>query len=68
MQWQGFLLDDLESPWKLEGFYSDEASELQFQVSGDGTVTTVACGLATRCSGLLATTLLELRQCYDGEH
>ena len=48
VQWQGHLLDDLESLQKLDGFYPDESSVLQLQVV-DGEVVMVAGGLATRC-------------------
>lgn len=49
VQWQGYLLDDLESLRQLDGFYPDDSSVLQLHVADDGTVTTVAGGLATRC-------------------
>ncbi|KAF1318173.1 hypothetical protein FI667_g14138, partial [Globisporangium splendens] len=48
VQWQGHLLDDLESLQKLEGFYPEDSSVLQLQFAG-GEVTMVAGGLATRC-------------------
>ncbi|CAI5721981.1 unnamed protein product [Peronospora destructor] len=49
VQWQGYLLDDLESLRKLDGFYPDDSSVLKLHVAADGTVTTVVGGLATRC-------------------
>ena len=48
VQWQGHLLDDLESLQKLDGFYPDDSSVLQLQTV-DGGVAMVAGGLATRC-------------------
>ncbi|CAH0485663.1 unnamed protein product [Peronospora farinosa] len=48
VQWQGHLLDDLESLQKLDGFYKEDASVLQLQVV-EGGVAMVAGGLATRC-------------------
>ena len=48
VQWQGRLLDDLESLQKLEGFYPDDSSVLKLQVVDDNVVM-VASGLATRC-------------------
>ena len=49
VQWQGHLLDDLESLQQLDGFYPDDSSVLKLHVAGDGTVTTVAGCLAKRC-------------------
>lgn len=49
VQWQGYLLDDLESLQQLDGFYPGDVSVLKLQVADDGTVTTVAGSLATRC-------------------
>ena len=48
VQWQGYLLDNLESLRELEGFYAEDSSVLQLQVV-DGEVALVARGLATRC-------------------
>jgi hypothetical protein len=48
VQWQGYLLDNLESLRELEGFYEEDFSVLQLQVV-DGGVAMVAGGLATRC-------------------
>ena len=49
VQWQGRLLDDLESLQKLEGFYPDDSSVLKLRFATDGNVVMVASGLATRC-------------------
>uniref|UniRef100_A0AAV1VNR0 Uncharacterized protein n=1 Tax=Peronospora matthiolae TaxID=2874970 RepID=A0AAV1VNR0_9STRA len=48
VQWQGHLLDDLESLRTLDGFYPDDSSVLQLRVV-DGDVVMVASNLATRC-------------------
>ncbi|KAL7686622.1 hypothetical protein Plhal304r1_c026g0088221 [Plasmopara halstedii] len=49
VQWQGHLLDDLEALRALEGFYPENTSVLKTCVADDGSVTTVASALATRC-------------------
>ncbi|KAL7694700.1 hypothetical protein Plhal304r1_c001g0002941 [Plasmopara halstedii] len=49
VQWQGHLLDDLEALRALEGFYPGNTSVLKTCVADDGSVTTVASALATRC-------------------
>ena len=48
VQWQGYLLDDLEELRKLDGYYPVDESVLQLQVV-KGEVVLVAGGLATRC-------------------
>ena len=49
VQWQGYLLDDLEELRKLDGEYPVDESVLQLHVADDGSVTLMAGGLASRC-------------------
>ncbi|KAL8003741.1 hypothetical protein Plhal703r1_c12g0064191 [Plasmopara halstedii] len=47
IQWQGYLLDDLEELRRLDGYYPIEESVLQLQIV-EKEVVLVAGGLATR--------------------